>query len=48
MRNYFKELLQTLKEIEKHLKRLDGCVYDGDEKMGYNSKRRIITGHWND
>jgi len=47
MINYFRELLATLKAIEKHLSKLAGCV----RKVGHGrswDKPSITTNNWND
>lgn len=44
--NYFKELLETLKKIEKHLELLSSCVKNSSR--GYGDSKCISTKHWND
>ena len=46
MINYFKELLRTLKSIEKHLDRISSCVKNSPRD--YGDKISISTCHWND
>lgn len=46
MFNYFKELLETLKLIEQHLKKIAGCVREDHHNHG--DSRSISTKHWND
>lgn len=46
MIRYFKELLETLKKIERHLELLSSCVRKGHHRYGdYTS---LSTKHWND
>lgn len=46
MIKYFKELLQTLKQIEKHLETLASCVRT--EHHSHGDRSSISTKHWND
>ena len=46
MIKYFKDLLKTLKNIEKHLEKIGGCVKNNSRR--YGSRKYINTGHWND
>lgn len=53
MIKYFKELLATLKSIDKRLavieensNRLNQCVKDNSR--GYGNRSSISTSHWND
>lgn len=43
---YFKELLDTLKKIEKHLALLSACVKSGHHRHGDHYS--LSTKHWND
>lgn len=43
---YFRELLETLKRIEIHLRRLAECVQESSRD--YGDKRSISVTHWND
>lgn len=44
MKQYFIDLLQTLKEINENLKWLKKCVYVSTR----DGRHYIATGHWND
>lgn len=46
MITYFKELLTTLKAIEKHLALIASCVRNNGR--GYGAKKTLTTSHWND
>jgi len=46
MRAYFRDLLETLKRIEKHLELLASCVRSNDNRHG--DRRSISSKHWND
>ena len=46
MIKYFKELLKTLKSIEKHLGYLRDCVQAPPTHRHH--KKYIRTGHWNE
>jgi hypothetical protein len=46
MKKYFKELLETLKKIEKHLGKLSSCVREQHHNHG--DRVSISTKHWND
>ena len=45
MIKYFKELLITLKNIEKHLSEIAECVNDAPK---HGIGKTIKTSHWND
>lgn len=46
MISYFKELLETLKRIERHLSLLASCVREGHHPHG--DRFFLSTKHWND
>lgn len=46
MRAYFKDLLNTLKRIEKHLETLAKCVKERHHSHG--DQASISTKHWNE
>lgn len=46
MITYFKEILKTLKQIEKHLALLASCVKR--TQRNYGDKISLSTKHWND
>lgn len=46
MFRYFRDLLDTLHRIEKHLEVLASCVRENPRAHG--ARRYISTGHWND
>lgn len=46
MISYFKDLLATLKLIEKHLSLLASCVKTSNRDFG--DRVSISTAHWND
>jgi hypothetical protein len=43
---YFRELLDTLKRIEKHLEKLAMCVSTDHHR--YVDRASLSTKHWND
>lgn len=46
MFNYFKELLATLKKIERHLSRIANCVKE--KNLNHGDRYSISTKHWNE
>ena len=46
MKNYFKELLLTLKNIERHLEKIAKCVKE--EHHAHGDQASVSTKHWND
>jgi hypothetical protein len=46
MIKYFKELLITLKNIEKHLETIAACVKTNSG--GHGDKKSLSVKHWND
>ncbi len=46
MLNYFKELLVTLRAIEKHLEHIARCVKVDHHRHG--DRYSVSTKHWND
>ena len=46
MLKWFKELLETLKSIDRRLERLERCVKENPRSHG--SRHYLSTGHWNE
>jgi hypothetical protein len=46
MIKYFKDLLETLKKIERHLEKLSKCVKERHHRHG--DQASVSTKHWNE